>query len=85
VQRYSGRLDWGRMSVVDMARQARLPALLVHDETDEEIPFEHGISLAAAMRTAQFKATRGLGHHRVARHPEVIRRVVDFLATEEAP
>jgi pimeloyl-ACP methyl ester carboxylesterase len=85
VQRYSGRLDWGRMSVVEMARQARLPTLLVHDETDEEIPFEHGLSLAGAMQTAQFKATRGLGHHRVARNPEVIRRVVDFLATEEAP
>lgn len=85
VQRYSGRLDWGRMSVLEMARQAGLPALLVHDETDEEIPFEHGLSLAAAMPCAQFKATRGLGHHRVARNPEVIRRVVDFLAERQPP
>lgn len=83
VQRYGGRLDWGRMSVLEMARQAGLPALLVHDETDEEIPFEHGLSLAAAMPCTQFKATHGLGHHRVARNPEVIRRVVDFLARQE--
>ena len=81
VQRYSGRLDWGRMSVVEMARQAHLPSLLVHDETDEEIPFAHGLALAAALPAAQFKATRGLGHHRVARNPEVIRRVVAFLAS----
>jgi pimeloyl-ACP methyl ester carboxylesterase len=80
VQRYGGRLDWGRMSVVEMARQADLPALLVHDEADEEVPFEHALLIAAALRTAQLKATHGLGHHRVARNPEVIRRVVDFLA-----
>ncbi len=85
VQRYGGRLDWGRMSVLEMARQAGLPALLVHDETDEEIPFEHALSLAAVMPATQFKATHGLGHHRVARNPEVIRRVVDFLAQQEAP
>lgn len=85
VRRYGGRLDWGRMSVLEMARQAGLPALLVHDETDEEIPFEHALSLAAVMPATQLKATRGLGHHRVARNPEVIRRVVDFLACQGAP
>jgi len=84
-QRYSGRFDWARMSVLEMARQAGLPALLVHDETDEEIPFEHGLSLAAVMPATQFKATHGLGHHRVARNPEVIRRVVEFLAHQEVP
>lgn len=82
VQRHSGRWDWARMSVLEMARQAQRPALLVHDETDEEIPFAHGLSLAAVMPRAQFKATRGLGHHRVVRNPEVVRRIVAFLAEE---
>ena len=85
VLRYGGRLDWARMSVVEMARQAHLPALLVHDDTDEEIPFAHGLSLAAALPAAQFKATHGLGHHRVLRNPEVIRRVVAFIETQEHP
>lgn len=81
VQRYGGRFDWGRMSVVEMARMARLPTLLVHDESDVEIPFEHGLALASALPGAQFKATRGLGHHRVLRNAEVIRRLVAFVAT----
>lgn len=81
-QRYSGRFDLDRMSVVEMARQAHLPTLLVHDETDPEIPFEHGLALAAALPIAQFKATHGLGHHRVVRNPEVIRRIVAFLAEQ---
>lgn len=80
VLRHGGRFDWSRMSVVEMARQARLPSLLVHDETDAEIPFEHGLALAAALPGAQFKATRGLGHHRVLRNTEVIRRVVTFVS-----
>ncbi len=81
-QRYSGRFDLDRMSVVEMARQAHLPTLLVHDETDPEIPFEHSLALAAALPLAQFKATHGLGHHRVVRNPEVIRRIVAFLAEQ---
>lgn len=78
-QRYGGRLDWDRMSVTEMLRQAGRPALVVHDENDDEIPFEHGLGMTAALQTAQFKATRGLGHHRVLRNPEVIRRITAFL------
>ena len=80
VERYGGRFDWERMSVVEMARQARLPTLLVHDEGDVEIPFEHCLSLSAALPCAQLKATRGLGHHRVLRNAEVIRRLVAFVS-----
>ncbi|MDR7096355.1 alpha/beta fold hydrolase [Hydrogenophaga laconesensis] len=83
VQRYSGRFDWHRMSVLEMARQAQCPALLVHDENDQEIPFAHGLAIAAALPAAQFKATLGLGHHCVVRNPEVIRRVVAFLSEQE--
>lgn len=78
-QRYGGRLDWQRMSVTEMLRQAHLPTLVVHDENDEEIPFEHGLGMATALQTTQLKATRGLGHHRVLRHPEVLRRITAFL------
>ncbi len=78
-QRYAGRLDWSRMSVTEMLRQAQRPALVVHDENDEEIPFEHALSMATALPTVQLKATRGLGHHRVLRNPEVLRRVTAFL------
>ncbi len=75
---YGGRLKWGRMSVLDMARKAGYPMLFVHDEDDEEIPFEHSLAMVTALQTAQFMATSGLGHHRVVRHPDVIRSVVAF-------
>lgn len=83
VQRYSGRFDWARMSVAAMAREAARPALLVHDQDDAEIPFAHGAGLLANLDGAQFLATRGLGHRRVLRDPEVIRRVVAFVSRPE--
>ena len=85
VRRYGGRLNWRRMSVLDMARQAAFPMLFVHDEDDAEIPFDHSLSMVAAIKDAQFEVTRGLGHHRVVRHAAVIKRVVAFAAQQEPP
>lgn len=80
VDRYGGRLSWDHMSVQDMLRHDEAQALVVHDENDEEIPFQHGLSLARASARTQFLATRGFGHHRVARSADVIERIVHFVA-----
>jgi pimeloyl-ACP methyl ester carboxylesterase len=84
VRLYGGRLDWSRMSVVDMARVADFPALVVHDEDDEEIPFEHALALAAVLPRGELKRTRGYGHHLVLRSASVIDGVVRFIAQKEA-
>jgi pimeloyl-ACP methyl ester carboxylesterase len=80
VRLYGGRLDWSRMSVADMVRAVDFPVLIVHDQDDDEIPFEHGLALAGARPGAQFKATRGHGHQLVVRNADVIDGVVRFLA-----
>lgn len=64
----------------DLARRMDAPLLLVHDENDREVPVAAGRALAAAWPGATFHATRGLGHLRVLRDTDVIRRVVRFLA-----
>lgn len=84
VRLYGGRLDWSRMSVVDMARAADFPALVVHDEDDEEIPFEHALALAAALPRGELRRTRGYGHHLVLRSAGVLDGVVRFMAQKEA-
>jgi pimeloyl-ACP methyl ester carboxylesterase len=78
-QRYGGRLDWSRMSVVDMARTAGLQLLVIHDEDDKEIPVAHGLAVAGARLDACFRRTRGLGHQLVVRNAAVITHVVDFV------
>lgn len=79
VERHSGRLDWNGLSVVEMLRRTKQPTLIVHDQDDEEIPFQHSLSLLEAAPHAQFHATRLLGHHRLLGSREVIDRVVGFV------
>jgi pimeloyl-ACP methyl ester carboxylesterase len=79
VERYGGRLDWDRLSVVELLRRTRQPTLLMHDQDDEEIPFSHSVALLEGAPQAQFHATQGLGHHRLLGNPEVIDRVVQFM------
>jgi pimeloyl-ACP methyl ester carboxylesterase len=83
VERYSGRLNWENMSVVEMLRQLNKPTLVMHDQDDGEIPFQHSVSLMQAAPHAQFHATKGLGHHRLLGDAEAIQRVVRFISNAE--
>ena len=54
--------------------------LLLHDESDEIVPFSEGQRVAAGWPGAQLRATQGLGHNRILRDAGVVRQVVEFLA-----
>ena len=58
--------------------------LIVHDRDDREVPFSHAERLASAW-PADSVATTGLGHRRVVRDADVIRRVVAFANADVAP
>ena len=55
------------------------PTLLLHDPEDREVPFAESESVAAARPNATLFPIHGMGHHRIARHPRVISRAIDFL------
>jgi len=80
VRRFGENL-WTRFSAQDMAPRARLPALIIHDRDDRDIPWREGEAVARAWPHARFLSTEGLGHRRILRDPGVIGRVVDFLRT----
>jgi pimeloyl-ACP methyl ester carboxylesterase len=79
VERYQGRLNWDNLSVVEMVRKLAYPTLLIHDEEDGEVPFQHTLDLLRVAPNASLHATRGLGHHRLLGDAEVIARVVKFI------
>ncbi len=79
-ERYHCVIDWSRLSVTDMLRDTHRPALLIHDRSDPEIPFEHSAALARGAPNAQLFATDGLGHHRLLGDQAVIERVVRFVS-----
>ncbi len=87
VQRF-GEDVWTRFSAQTMAPRVGLPALIIHDRDDRDVPWHDGEAIARAWPHAQFLLTEGFGHRRILRDPEIIGRAVRFLeptsATERA-
>ncbi len=81
VQRF-GEDVWTRFSVHNMARSMELPALVIHDRDDRDVPWQEGEAVARVWPHARFLRTEGLGHRRILRDPGVIDRVVRFLVQE---
>lgn len=71
---------WRRFSPREIARGLDIPALLVHDEEDHDVPWQEGDALARVWPGAAWVRTRGLGHRRILRDPDVVARVVAFMA-----
>jgi predicted alpha/beta hydrolase family esterase len=58
-----------------------LPAMVIHDKNDKEVPVAEGEAIAAVSGT-RFVMTTGLGHRRILLSPFVVDAVVDFLKGE---
>lgn len=70
------------MDYLDLPRLAAamaVPALVVHDRADAEVPFEDGADIASAWPGARFLPTDGLGHRRILRDPAVVGEVASFV------
>jgi len=59
-----------------------VPALVVHDLEDDDVPWEEGERYARLWPGARLLSTRGLGHHRIAGEPMVIQSALRFLRGE---
>jgi pimeloyl-ACP methyl ester carboxylesterase len=55
-----------------------LPTFVVHDRDDRQTPYGDAEAFAQEIG-AEFFGTEGLGHRKVLRDPEVIKRVVEFV------
>ena len=71
---------WQQFSPREIARALDMPALLVHDKEDHDVPWREGEALARVWPGAAWVPTRGLGHRRILRDPDVVARVVAFMA-----
>ena len=74
-------LDRAGLESVDLgtvAPRLSLPALIVHDRGDREVPFLSAQSLQRALPGAELLPTEGLGHRKLLVDPEVVERAVRF-------
>jgi pimeloyl-ACP methyl ester carboxylesterase len=70
-----GELDIARL----MRSSLRVPALVVHDPDDPEVPFSEAEAIVGAWPEATLLRTSGLGHRRLLRDPETVGAAVAFV------
>lgn len=70
---------WDQSSLVWVGPRLTLPALIVHDRGDAEIPYQDGVDTAAAWRGAELLTTEGLGHRLILRDLPVVTHVTRFV------
>ncbi|HXH03284.1 MAG TPA: alpha/beta fold hydrolase [Candidatus Competibacteraceae bacterium] len=72
-------IPWAELDARRAATGNRIPALILHDRQDREVPHAAGAALAAHWPGARLLSTEELGHRRILRHPQVVAEVMAFL------
>jgi pimeloyl-ACP methyl ester carboxylesterase len=91
MMRYIGRTLGREPSTLDARRAAaglRIPALIVHDPEDREVPWSHGAEIANAWLGSRMLPAEGLGHTRLLRDPGILAAAMEFitgLGARQAP
>jgi pimeloyl-ACP methyl ester carboxylesterase len=62
------------------AAELRVPALIVHDPEDREVPWAHGAEIANAWIGSRLLPADGLGHTRLLRDPQILATAMEFIA-----
>ncbi|MGH2582344.1 MAG: alpha/beta fold hydrolase [Anaerolineales bacterium] len=76
-----GQQVWEETSLDLQMPKMDIPALIFHDREDEVTPWVSGAALARTWPSAQLVTTHGLGHRGGLKNPEVIKQVVEFIAS----
>lgn len=62
-------------------KKIRVPVLIVHDQDDKAVAYESAPRLHQSLPGSELLTTKGLGHRRILKDPEVIRRVTEFIGS----
>jgi pimeloyl-ACP methyl ester carboxylesterase len=79
MERRFGIEVWPRFSARVCAPRLNVPALIVHDLDDVEVPYREGQLLAHSWPGARLVTTAGLSHRRILRDARVIEEAVELF------
>lgn len=68
-----------KISTIDNVKKLSNRGLIIHDENDEDVPWQSGQAIADSWKGAKFIHTHGLGHRRIIRDPDVVRATIEFI------
>ena len=75
-----GKNIWRDISMKNTVRELNIPAMIIHDDQDKDVPWQEGQLIAQSWKNSQFIKTTGLGHRRILRDASVIESTVNFIA-----
>jgi pimeloyl-ACP methyl ester carboxylesterase len=75
-------VEWHELDLPMVVRTFDTPALIIHDREDSDVTVDNGRTYAMHWPGATLHETSGLGHRKILRDPDVIRRVGEFVAEE---
>lgn len=55
--------------------------LIVHDEEDRVVPVSEALAIFESIDQANVLISKGYGHYQITKNPDVIQKVVEFVAT----
>ena len=73
--------DFDSYSAPRLAARNTIPALVFHDLNDNDTPIAMGRAVGENLTHGTFIETKGLGHRRILRDPEVLKQIFQFLFT----
>ena len=82
VERHVGR-PAAEFDVRHIVGKVNLPVLMIHDQTDRQVPVAEAARSAHMLPVAELIVTRGLGHNRLLADPAVVTAIVDFVSRQE--
>ena len=78
-------LSVDRLDLIALAPGIEVPVLLIHDDSDSEVPVTESVALNEAFPRSRLTHTTGYGHSRLLRNPEVVREIVEFTHSPFRP
>jgi len=82
VEKHVGR-PAADFDVRHVAGKVKMPVLMIHDQTDRQVPVAEAARSAHMLPAAELIVTRGLGHNRLLADPAVVAAIVDFVSDQE--
>jgi len=79
IEKNFGEDVWRDSSMENNVQDLDVPALVIHDVDDVDVPWHEGQSIAQAWNEVRFIKTSKLGHRRILRDPATIKATVDFI------
>jgi len=79
IEKNFGENVWHDSSMENNIKHLDVPAMVIHDVNDVDVPWHEGQSIAKAWNEVRFIKTNNLGHRRILRDPATIKATVDFI------